>query len=635
MKTTQVTMAVAMAAAMVVQVQASTFYVDPVKGLDTNDGSLGSPVLTISKAMTKVTAGAGDEVVLLKGTYKQTAAVGIKAQTTVRGETGDPKDVIVDCQGKCRAFSMGETATNAAVCSVTVINGCSNTGGAISSMHAKQTTDWTWGHTVSNCVFANCATKGPETTTWNVGPFGGAIASYRGGLTVCDSVFSNCVAAAGGAVALHNWRNQANGNEWPLVLKGCHFYGNVATNGSMTGVCKSADVTYGGGAVCVVDDWFAAQTSDPGDTLQSLTHGVMMQKCTFVGNICSNGCGGAISGPVLQAEDCVFTDNACREPSTTTSCYGGAWACCRKKTFAYSADRTTNVFARCTFARNRASGWGGACGWVGQPAVAFEDCTFDGNSSVGDSPCLSGGGVSSGTDATERGIAFRTCTFCNHTNLMVTVPATGVRSAGNASVCCFPASAKTEFVGCTISNNYCNGTGIMVFGANATFDRCVVRDNVLGNDPSVELSTTGQGADGLRNYRIQGVLKTLSYNNCNNAVVRNSLFVSNRCERTCGGAIAFCDTMNKAHAIDNCTFVGNGAAMRDATVKTLVGSSDRWPCAVWLHLTNDSGIPVTHFNNNLFFGNYDLDNPEAVQDVYCNYSVKSGTTDGVISNCFF
>ena len=392
----------------------------------------------------------------------------------------------------------------------------------------------------------------------------------------------------------------------------------------MTGVF---DKTLGGGAICMLDDWLYSM-STPEDTMTTLSHGLILDDCIFKDNICSNGHGGAINGIVLSARNCDFFDNRSESSSASLEYCGGAWALNiipnNRESYPYVRD-TTNTFINCRFERNHSSGFGGAFLTTAPCSLYFSDCTFDSNSANNDSPLFARYNLTSPYSA------FHRCTFINHTNLSVT----SARSY-NANVCLLTNLEKGEVFDCVVSNNYCNGTGILTIGRNMIIDRCVFANNVLGNDQSVALSTGGRAAASARDYRIQGVIKTYTYNVQGNSRIRNSLFVSNRCERTSGGAVALCDTNNKSYWIENNTFVGNGAAMRDEAVKAEFSSNSKYySCALFVHITNHNGIDAMRINNNLFHGNYDLDNPAAVQDIYCPYTKDTTQGRAVVSNCFF
>lgn len=618
---------------------AETYYVSYERG---NNGYAGTdrskPLKDISFAVNTRSTGSSDVVVLLAGTFPLTSTVTFKAGMTITGETGDPKEVIVDCQGKCRAFSMGASASDAMLASVTVVNGRATgngSGGGVSTSSSKGGSSYL--HTVSNCVFSRCSTTGGETTFYT-GPYGGAINCRNGGLTVIDTVFTNCQADAGGALSVDYWINMSNGEESaPVRLEGCTFVDNCSTNGTLSG--KYANAVLGGGAVCVVDNWLSTLNADPGDGIPSYSHGIVMEGCTFARNVCSNGNGGAVNGLVISAKDCDFSGNCSEEPLATTNHFGGAWACLLDKAYDFFASRTTNVFERCTFAGNGTSGFGGGCAWAGQYGTLFSNCVFRGNTARADAPAFAQFNSQKFTSKTVKSVyaGFHGCSFLNHTNMQVRgqYELIGAGTAYNSFVCFIGSTLHGEFFDCAVSNNYGNGTGILSIGSDVSVDRCVFANNVLGNNQSAELSTAGEGAYGGRTFRIQGIVKTFAYNYNDNVCVRNTFFVSNRCERTSGGAIAFCDTMNRNFWIENNTFIGNGTAMRDATVEAEINNAGVRPNAIFAHLTNTGAIPASHINNNLFCGNYDLDNPSAVQDVYCNYAVKNGSTDGVVSNCFF
>ena len=75
---------------------AATWYVSPT-GTDgeNSEGSYENPFATLANAITK--ASADDEIVLMKGTHS--AKVTLNKKLTIRGETGNRDDVIIQSTG--------------------------------------------------------------------------------------------------------------------------------------------------------------------------------------------------------------------------------------------------------------------------------------------------------------------------------------------------------------------------------------------------------------------------------------------------------------------------------------------------------------------------------------------------------
>ena len=75
-----------------VQAQTNTIYVSP-SGDDGNQGTTGSPVKTLAKALELATSG-GETIQLAEGTYTETTALNISKTVTIQGESGNEKPII-------------------------------------------------------------------------------------------------------------------------------------------------------------------------------------------------------------------------------------------------------------------------------------------------------------------------------------------------------------------------------------------------------------------------------------------------------------------------------------------------------------------------------------------------------------
>ena len=147
---------------------AATYYVSP-DGSDANDGTTAETAFfTPHAAMAK--AKAGDAVVLRAGHYALTNSVSCKAGVELRGETGNPRDVVLDAGGQFAVISPVDGG--GAVTSLTVSNGYayanSVTGAGI---HTGRTVDLSDAKKViSNCVITCCTyTKDPVKGEGNSG----------------------------------------------------------------------------------------------------------------------------------------------------------------------------------------------------------------------------------------------------------------------------------------------------------------------------------------------------------------------------------------------------------------------------------------------------------------------------------
>lgn len=88
-----------LAAFAVADLSAAEYYVDPVNGADTNDGSASSPWKTLAYAV--ATAQADDVLTLKKGTHTITATLTIDKALEIRGE-GDKEETIITATGNCK-----------------------------------------------------------------------------------------------------------------------------------------------------------------------------------------------------------------------------------------------------------------------------------------------------------------------------------------------------------------------------------------------------------------------------------------------------------------------------------------------------------------------------------------------------
>lgn len=102
-----------LAAFAVADLSAAEYYVDPVNGADTNDGSASSPWKTLAYAV--ATAQADDVLTLKKGTHTIKATLTIGKALEIRGE-GDKEETIITATGKC---NVKITADNTFVHSLT------------------------------------------------------------------------------------------------------------------------------------------------------------------------------------------------------------------------------------------------------------------------------------------------------------------------------------------------------------------------------------------------------------------------------------------------------------------------------------------------------------------------------------
>ena len=316
------------AAVVVCSAQAKTLYVDPVNGDDnasgevSADGTVTNALKTFSKANGKLAA-AGDEIVLFAGTY--TTGVSLTHDsTTVRGITGNPKDVILDGEGvRCPLTSY---ATNVTFASFTVRRGYNaNDGGGASFKASNGGTNRRKDLTISNCVFEACSTE----------THGGAVLTY-GGTDFIDCTFAtNSAAAYGGAVEFID--NHVSLPQTRFIR--CTFVGNTA----------------GGGGGAIYNSSTYANSRRP-----------EYRDCTFKDNT-SSSVGGAIYNILGSVDGCTFSGNRSLNKA------GGAIAdYCNEGSY-------TNWIANTTFKDNYAKTYGGVYSWNQGNRVIFTNCTMRGN----------------------------------------------------------------------------------------------------------------------------------------------------------------------------------------------------------------------------------------------------------------
>lgn len=298
---------------------------------------------------------AGDEIVVEPGTYNEHDIV-VTSGVSLRSETGDPADVIIDAQDLGRGFTVSSAASGTEIVGVTITNGCDNTampdskgGGVYCSACTLELRD---------CIISGCTAEGSA----NLGGYGGGIYAVNSTLTLVDcEILENeatytAFGGDGGGLYVDGGSVEATG---------CLFDANTAA-------------MYGG-AAC------SANSSD--DTFTN---------CVFTSNSATANNGGALAGGCLSRDltGCVFSDNSA---GTTGGAVAGLVSWAEGCTFnGNSAPQggavtlsSTGGFLGCTFYDNHAtSGNGGAVWTLMSASYDFDNCTFSENSATG-----SGGAV--------------------------------------------------------------------------------------------------------------------------------------------------------------------------------------------------------------------------------------------------
>lgn len=206
-------------------------------------------------------ARAGDAVVLRAGHYALTNSVSCKADVELRGETGNPHDVVLDAGGQFAVISSVDGGGT--VASLTVSNGYAyansvtgagiHTGRMVNFSDAKKV--------ISNCVITCCTyAKDPVKGEGN----SGAALVLDANSRAIDCLISSCTnssdvtSGGGGGVIL-----RLNGIGTNVVVRNSLFVGNENLNAEGTAYCAAAYVSEG---------------------VSGLTGAVSVENCTFVRN---------------------------------------------------------------------------------------------------------------------------------------------------------------------------------------------------------------------------------------------------------------------------------------------------------------------------------------------------------------
>ncbi len=355
-------------------------------------------------------AGEGDEIVLASGVYLLDHTISNKTSTTItlRGETGNPKDVILDGQGKTRCLYLtskgaisggqaepadaalatrvkGLTIRNGCVddrdpsCQDTVAGGglfikngivedcifedCLATNGAIAGAEVRGGGIFATVALVSNTVFKSCrAISGMDTKAT-----GGGIQSFNGGANwrfrAVDCTFTNCV-------ALGNAQSAGGG----FLLYGGSL---VVLSGNVFLECQSS---VGGGAnvgdgALICQNRFLANAAHDGGGLYAVK-ACVVSNSLFEANLASGG-GSGIKGENISLYNSSFIRNE------TAGKEGGGIAATGKMI------ARNSLFEENSVVNAGSAIWSGH--WNG--CVDIEDCIFRGNKITETRPQNASGGA--------------------------------------------------------------------------------------------------------------------------------------------------------------------------------------------------------------------------------------------------
>ena len=521
----------------------------------------------------------GDEIVLATGTYSLTKTLSNKSEVavTVRGATGDPKDVILDGQGQVRCLNLNGKSTskqstffppNAAdrviLKDVTIANGmqrdvtdvnCSPDGKS-ENMVGAGGVYLRYGF-VENCVFTNCQARAE---TAGLKASGGALFARIAFVTNCTFVaceaYSLNQEVRGGAIC-----GISGGISETYTPSDLRFLSCRVVNAS------TADSTSGCGGAA-----FFPFTGDSG---------TIVSKLVFVDCVATNTAGwrssykpngGGLyyaSDPKLTFTDCVFSNCLAYGEG------GGFWT------------SRSCIVSNCTFVGNCAvNSYGG--GLHAHKGVTVENCIFKDNTSS----ISRGGGISAdGGKLMVRHSCFDKNKSLAHSGGAIYAPL-GV----DAEDCVFRSNAMA-----TSGNNI--GGGAICMAANTSEDCLIDRCLFQGNTSPRPSSSSFRG----------GAAIYLNTSKAGGGVfVRNSVFAGNS-----GGpvfAVADCETGGETPTwengagfyVQNCTITNNIGATQGKTGSRAIFDGATNKASAWqgLFVENCAINGNTDFADGVFFSNF-------------------------------
>ena len=244
------------------------------------------------------------------------------SRVTLRGETDNPRDTVIYCNGTNNVLYCYQGAVN----SLTISNGCTGataSGGGVSALNTATV--------LSNCVITCCHSA----------EFGGGVHNAK--CIDCDICFNTSVKSGGGAYRAHLVGCRIFGNEsgddgggahQTIVVGGCRVYGNTAKDGG-GGVSN-----FNSGKAWTYDSTIVSNTALRGGGVFYM----VVSNCTVACNTAANGGGVAHISEIL---DSWVTNNI------ATSETGGGGGI-----YADSAGNAVTV-KRCEIAGNFTAGKGG------------------------------------------------------------------------------------------------------------------------------------------------------------------------------------------------------------------------------------------------------------------------------------
>ena len=624
---------------------AATYYASPSGAADaacTADDP-GTIQAAVNKAANGTSWEAGDEVVLLPGTYDFSSASGAalsglsgnscvtvaKKYLTIRSANGDPASAIIRGQGVTQIISEDLTATNwPASCraiganvpvrleGVTITNFYATMDGtALASKNANELR-------AQNCIIAcNLGRNGAAAlrvaasdclflcNTNAAGPGGAMNAGSAIGCTFRLNYGANGGAVTGaGRIAgcLFEANNGSNGggiyNSRPIL--DCFFTNNIARGegGAVYGA------QYPGSAVHICSNCvFIGNTAASGGgamRYESAAH------CTFIENKSTSGEGGAINtwtvGVVYSIVDCVFLRN--------TAVYGGA----------IKGSNAGETATNCVFVGNVATSSGGACNFVRK----IFDCHFTNNVAGG------AGGAVIGTQYPQVVFYANLCDFI------------GNRSGSDGGAIRYFEADNSLF----ISNTCTGGNGGGAIG-NFGYSRqnrgsyaatnCVFIGNSAPNAGAARKCAT------LKNCFFEGNRTTGSGGAIYETSAIGCVFTNNHAVGE-GGAFCSGGRYQSYYTVRDCAFFNNSADSNGGAIKyghayDTVFSGNSCPSSkMGGAIMNQYQNVTCIISNCVFTGNSGGTGGAAYEGTYkeCVFTDNSGTTGGAgglgtYRNCFF
>ena len=589
---------------------AATVYVapEPTGSDETGDGSQANPYATAAKALSKVTQYT-DYIYFDSGTYYFTEAAAI-GNKNVRIIGKDDRSVIFDGQGQTRilvANSGGSVHEGIVIQGITFRNGrysdsndgyggMKTLGGAVRLTGASASGEGaTLSSVVTNCAFVNCSSA-----------YGGGGALYVcSGSTVVDCSFENCTAGLDG-VRTNDKQNSpgggaihANTDKANVEIIRCSFTGNVCSNGV--------------GAV-----------GAGGSTLDISTnaYSVIVRNCGFTNNV-SYGYSACLGLKARMVENCTFKGNESRKSGTAQS--SGVPRNCGGVFAPEAANKNLTIpqtvrYSGCRFEDNASLAGGSTGGGVfhvgGMVLVSATNCVFVGNSSAAfgnvyfGAPSAGGGLVmddcvvagnwsrAEGTSIFNRfGTIFagESSSYKDATLRLRRTLFAGNVDHGAAGLIWTP-SIGTEIVDCEFRGNLAKNAGVSPATVNFmdTATNSLVRGCLFAANTNNSASAS---VVRFSNYNADG--------NGTGSIIESCTFAGNRTTGVVDqytGAICLRSSDAEGFAIRNCVFWDNRSTNENASVRSFASTKSDITKKAASYCWEDGAQLVTGTNGNIAGG---------------------------------